>query len=168
MITYESLRKLISDEKTNRILQELPEDFFAQLNTYLKNKARMTGKEDRWELESAKSIIQDLMEIRERKILQLALYASRSGIKVDNLTPLEEQFFNSLVQNIKNFRKKRDKISEDIKLVTVAFLKDVPRFVGIDMRNYGPFSEGDVASLPEENAKLLVEKEMTKEIKTED
>lgn len=164
MITYEALRKLISNEKSNRILQELPNDFFIQVNNYLKNKAQMTGKEDRWELESAKNIIQDLMNIRERKILQLALYASKSGIKVNNLTPVEKEFFDSLVNLIKDFRKKREKVSEE-KTIMVAFLKNVPKFIGIDMKTYGPFSEGDVASLPEENAKLLIEKGLSKEIK---
>ncbi|MEM2542460.1 MAG: hypothetical protein QXR35_03235 [Candidatus Korarchaeum sp.] len=41
------------------------------------------------------------------------------------------------------------------KLVLVTFKTQVPRFVGVDMRVYGPFSEGDVALVPEENAEAL-------------
>lgn len=41
------------------------------------------------------------------------------------------------------------------KLALVTFKTRVPRFVGVDMRVYGPFSEGDVALIPEENAEAL-------------
>ena len=37
----------------------------------------------------------------------------------------------------------------------VTFKTQVPKFVGVDMRVYGPFSEGDVALIPEENARAL-------------
>jgi hypothetical protein len=37
----------------------------------------------------------------------------------------------------------------------VTFKTQVPKFVGVDMRVYGPFSEGDIALIPEENAQAL-------------
>jgi DNA replication factor GINS len=40
----------------------------------------------------------------------------------------------------------------------VAFLQDIPQFVGIDMGCYGPYRAGDIATVPEENAKVLIEK----------
>lgn len=44
------------------------------------------------------------------------------------------------------------------KLALVTFKTQVPRFVGVDMRVYGPFSEGDLALIPEENAEALKQK----------
>ncbi len=41
------------------------------------------------------------------------------------------------------------------RLVLVTFKNQVPRFVGVDMKIYGPFSEGDLALIPEENAEAL-------------
>ncbi|MDW8035800.1 MAG: hypothetical protein RMI85_05050 [Candidatus Korarchaeum sp.] len=41
------------------------------------------------------------------------------------------------------------------KLTLVTFKTRVPKFVGVDMRVYGPFSEGDLAFIPEENAEAL-------------
>lgn len=41
------------------------------------------------------------------------------------------------------------------RLALVTFKTHVPRFVGVDMKVYGPFSEGDVALIPEENAEAL-------------
>ncbi|HLN89550.1 MAG TPA: hypothetical protein VK253_05745 [Candidatus Binatia bacterium] len=39
---------------------------------------------------------------------------------------------------------------------TVRFLKNIPAIMGADMKSYGPFSVEDVASLPSQNAQILV------------
>ena len=41
--------------------------------------------------------------------------------------------------------------------VLVRFLKPMESFVGVDMNKYGPFREEDVASLPLENARSIVD-----------
>ena len=43
------------------------------------------------------------------------------------------------------------------KQVLVRFLKPIESFVGVDMNKYGPFREEDVASLPLENARSIVD-----------
>jgi DNA replication initiation complex subunit (GINS family) len=43
-----------------------------------------------------------------------------------------------------------------INYVLVRFLKKTPPLVGIDLLNYGPFEEEDIANLPEKNAKILI------------
>ena len=47
-----------------------------------------------------------------------------------------------------------------VKKVRVKFLVDVPEFVGIDLREYGPFSKGEIAEIPEENANVLIERKV--------
>jgi hypothetical protein len=42
------------------------------------------------------------------------------------------------------------------KRVTLRFTKNIPAIMGTDMKSYGPFQVEDVASLPVENAKVLV------------
>lgn len=42
------------------------------------------------------------------------------------------------------------------KRVALRFLKNIPNIIGADMKTYGPFKVEDVASLPIENAKMLV------------
>ncbi len=42
-----------------------------------------------------------------------------------------------------------------VKLLLVVFKEDVPKFVGEDLKVYGPFSKGDVAWIPEGNVKIL-------------
>ena len=40
--------------------------------------------------------------------------------------------------------------------ILVRFLKKTPALVGIDLLNYGPFEKENIASLPYENAKILL------------
>jgi DNA replication factor GINS len=42
------------------------------------------------------------------------------------------------------------------KRLTLRFSKGIPAIMGADMKSYGPFAAEDVASLPAENAKILV------------
>ena len=42
------------------------------------------------------------------------------------------------------------------KRVPLRFVKATPSIIGMDMKTYGPFKVEDVASLPAENAKMLV------------
>jgi DNA replication factor GINS len=42
------------------------------------------------------------------------------------------------------------------KRATIRFLKSIPAIMGADMKSYGPFVAEDVASLPPQNAQILV------------
>lgn len=59
--------------------------------------------------------------------------------------------------------KGRPKVLESIsarmrsKQIVVRFLKPTEAFVGVDMSKYGPFQPEDVASLPFENARSIIE-----------
>jgi len=54
------------------------------------------------------------------------------------------------------------KEKKDTKLVR--FLNAVPKFVGKELEEYGPFEEEDIASLPAEIATVLINKERVEEI----
>ena len=47
----------------------------------------------------------------------------------------------------------------------IVFKEDVPSFVGSDMRPYGPFKKGDIAKVPDENTKVLLERGVVEEFK---
>ncbi|MFW9971100.1 MAG: hypothetical protein ACFFDF_12975 [Candidatus Odinarchaeota archaeon] len=53
-----------------------------------------------------------------------------------------------------NTKKKSEK--EKINYILVRFLKKTPPLVGVDLINYGPFEEEDIANLPQKNAKILI------------
>jgi len=161
MLTYEAIRKIVVEERASQKLVALPDDFFSKVNEYLKRKQQIADtKEDSWELASAKRVLQDLLEIRERKILNLALYSIRSGTDPKNMIPEEREFFEKISAHMKEFQSSKKGLIEGRteKTESLAFLEDVPAFVGTDMQTYGPFKKGDVATLPESAAKILVDK----------
>lgn len=47
----------------------------------------------------------------------------------------------------------------------IVFKEDVSSFVGSDMRLYGPFKKGDIAKVPDENMKVLLERGIVEEFK---
>ena len=47
----------------------------------------------------------------------------------------------------------------------IVFKEDVPSFMGADMRQYGPFKKGDIAKVPDENMKVLLERGIVEEFK---
>jgi len=48
--------------------------------------------------------------------------------------------------------------------MVVRFVQEVPAIIGVDMKTYGPFKPEDIATLPAENAKILIKKGLAVEI----
>ncbi|MFQ5648228.1 MAG: hypothetical protein ACE5FW_03240 [Candidatus Aenigmatarchaeota archaeon] len=166
MLTYETLMGILGKEKTSNKLIDLPADFFTQAKAYLDKKEKLKTKADHWELDSAKRILQDLVELRERKIINHALFFVRSGAKPENMAEEELQFFSRLVEVIQGWQDKKKDLLEakqEPKGI-VAMLEAVDKFVGMDMKAYGPFKAGDISTLPKENAELLIKKGLAKEM----
>jgi DNA replication factor GINS len=169
MLTYEIIRECVIKEKNSTKLVELPENFFQEIKTYLESKERISeGKEDLWELDNSKRMLQDLLDARESKLVKLALVFVRAGVTPGSIMPEEKTFFDSMVQSIKSFEQARTETLEGPKekMKTVAMIEEVPKFVGVNMKNYGPFRKGDIARVPEDNSQLLVSKGMARLIES--
>ena len=161
MLTRETIEKMVQKERGIRTLCALPENFFESAKTYLLRKEKVAkGKDDTWEMEWAKRTIQDLLDIREGKIMAQAIINVKAGIQPENITHVEKEFYNSIISNILEFHKRQNSMleAEEEKLATIAMLEDVQEFVCVNMQSAGPFKKGDVANIPELNAKLLVKK----------
>ena len=55
-------------------------------------------------------------------------------------------------------------VGQEHKRAVLRFLKDVPAIIGADMKTYGPFKVEDVASLPIENAKVLIKQGLAEKV----
>jgi len=134
-------------------------------------------------------IITELYEKRENKILQLALINSRTKAenKIPEMLKEEKELYKSILNDLSKFRKdilhniletKEPEISKSEKpkeikrpqkpensTKLIRFLNELPKFVGTDLKVYGPFDKEDVAHLPKEIANLLIKKEKAEEIK---
>jgi DNA replication initiation complex subunit (GINS family) len=160
MLTFETLSKIAREEKASPSLTRLPEDFFESVSSYIYKKTQVNEGNDNWELENAKMVLSDIIRMRERKILLSAFSFADSGAEPANLAPDEKSLFDQAASLIMNFRTGRKKVLEPghERKSMIAFLEDVPQFVGTDMSNYGPFAKGDIANLPDDVTKLLIEK----------
>jgi DNA replication initiation complex subunit (GINS family) len=171
-ITYELIRKIQREEEKQPKLTKLPDDFYSKVGNYLIQKRRMSAtksdRKDAFEVKNVERLIEDIFSRRERKILNHAIIAARTGIVTENLTEEESNFHFQILQSLKERRMNiLKKVLEQMetKEGMVVFKQESPAFVGSDMLNYGPFKEGDVAKIPEDNKKLLIEKGLVEEIK---
>ncbi|MBI2498937.1 hypothetical protein HYV88_01705 [Candidatus Woesearchaeota archaeon] len=196
-ITYETIYELLRKEKYETELQPLPQTFFNNVIEYLTEKqtilesqkaqdsifskeSEKTGKQ----IQNVKRILKELYEKRENKIIQLALFSSRTNLSHEykNMLPEEQEFFNSILRLLDSYRTGILDNILDLKLPTLSLPKDiktenketsklirfihpVPKFVGEDLKIYGPFSEEDIANIPTRAAQILITKKRAYEIK---
>ena len=170
-ITFELIRKIQLDEQKATTLTRLPTNFFNAVSNYLEQKKKLVAGDDRkgaLEMKSIERLIEDIFNRRERKILNAAIIAARSGLPPENLGEEEKPFYNSIVALVKNRRGDLLKsllTSKTEILPMVVFKEDISEFLGIDEKTYGPFKKGDTATLPEENMKILLERGIIEEVR---
>lgn len=169
MLTFEKIRDLERGERESRKMQKLPENFFNELRDYMHRKQKMNKASDILELENVKNTIKRLFELRERKLVELALSSLRTGLPVENLTKREEEIFSTIVEMLKNFEKEIfDELSkpvEEKKEILFKVKKTLPQFIGPDMKSY-ELKENDIVSLPKPLSDLLLKEGVIEEIKS--
>ena len=122
-----------------------------------------------------------LIELRTRKVLEISNgNFSSTPLSTDDYSKLtdEEKYIfeeerkvlqrkdlikQSLIDgNVNNL----DSISRIIrsKMIIIRFMESTDQFMGVDMAKYGPFIKEDVAILPFENARSLIERKVAVEI----
>ena len=147
------------------------------------------------QLENIYKIVKELYERREKKIISLATDKSRTRsnlIDASGLLKEEKVFFDALTNMLDNYReailfavlnekmpfmqsldekKPAELFRSAIELKKpkrlVRFTSHVPKFVGPELEEYGPFEEEDIANLPVEIADVLINKAKAEEIKEE-
>ena len=175
VISFEYLRKVLNEEKKSQNLTKIPEDFYETVRMYIESKKKLAKeRKDEIELRNIERIVENIFNLRERKIVNFAIMAARAGVQPSNLTSEEKQFFQKILDVVNERRKILDSIKSalegEVKKeidILVVFKQDFPAFVGIDGQTYGPFKKGDIARLPEENRKILVSKGVVEEFKVE-
>ena len=175
MITYKDIYEAAKKERYSEKLQPIPKNFVKEVSKYLKDKKAAASKEDdvfsdvllktKKQLENAVTLFQELLRRRRKKILNLVLIASETGIsKLDfnNMLLVEKNLFEEIMKNIKGSDKKlnemlhsgNDEETQDNMLVV--FLEDVNEFNSPNGEKYGPYSVGDFSNLPKEVAQIFL------------
>ena len=147
------------------------------------------------QLENIKKILIDLYGRREKKISGLALDKSKTKstiVDTNTLLKEEKQFFDDLIKLFDRYRhgilfnildgklpiveekkethqveapEKEKEVKKNKKMIR--FTNAVPKFVGEELEEYGPFEEEDIANLPIKIADLLVSKGRAEEINSD-
>jgi DNA replication initiation complex subunit (GINS family) len=191
IITYEILYDILRREKSRQELQKLDNNFFDDINKYirdkkailedLKSKSSIFAKKEiektEKELVNIKKIVKEIYDKRESKILQLALSSAVTNKAQDssNLLNEEKLIFDNLIRFLKESREsllndllddEKPKVikSEQESIKTVRILQPIPIFIGDDLNEYGPFEEEYIVSLPVKVAELLIKKGKAEEI----
>jgi DNA replication initiation complex subunit (GINS family) len=180
---YEALYGAWLREKENEELQKLPEEFYAEISEYIKRirresrmlesksvKARLMAQE----LSNAERIARELVSLRFEKLVK----QTSSGVvpREETLTSKEREIALELSPSFEKFQ---EVLKDSTREETMAsgektrqtrrllrFLKEVPAIVGSDLKMYGPFAAEDVATLPAENARVLVKHGAAMEVET--
>ena len=192
VITYEMLYDILRRERTRQEIQKLDNNLFEDINKYIIEKTKILAdlktkssifaqkeieKTDK-QLNNIKKIVKEIYDKRESKILQLALSSAKTDKIQDNqsLLPEEKPIFDDLNKILKENRERllNKILEEDIKpkvirsgqesIKLVRILNPIPKFIGDDLNEYGPFEEEYIASLPIRIAELLIKNHRAEEI----
>jgi DNA replication factor GINS len=178
---YSQLYEIWKQELEDPELVKLPPDFYAgivECVKKLKEESRMLDKRMvkanilRKEMQNMKRMVRQLVWVRYGKIVNKA--AKGEDVSQEILTVEEEQIYGKIspmAETVSNFASEilqghEPSATVDLKhkRVTLRLLKDVPAIVGADMKTYGPFKTEDVASLPVENARILVKQNLAEKV----
>jgi DNA replication factor GINS len=170
---YDELYKVWKKEKEISEIQGLPKNFYARIADYIKKMKEENRMLDRkttkaklldHEFKNVKIMVGELFLVRYRKFREKALV--RETIARTVLTEEEEKLYREVLSiteayqafskdilrgqlaNIKRWGKKS--------VVVLRFIQEIPALVGSDMKTYGPFEPEDIATLPLENARILI------------
>jgi len=175
MITYNDIYEAARKERYSEQLQPLPKKFVLDVSDYLKDKKQLALKEDdsfsdmiaktKKQLENANTLFKELIIRRRKKILKLVLIAAETGISkqdFENMLDFEKTLFEEFMKCVDASDKKlneqlKGKRQESLKNGLILFLKDVEELVDLEGKKIGPFTRGQMANLPKEISKILVD-----------
>lgn len=104
VLTFDELRKAQSTERDKDTLQELSEDFFDRARNYLDLKKDAGNYVENKEYRNAKHVLEDIIDRRQKKIVNLAVLSVKSNMNVDNLLRREEELFNTVKEYVADHR----------------------------------------------------------------
>lgn len=188
-MSYEKLFETLRQEKNHPALQKLPPTFFSDVSLYIHQQVQLVNQADASpfaakereqaakRLANARKMLRMIYDLREKKILNLAVNKSRTASSIIDTGGLHEQetmLFRSVVDILDATRssllegllegvlpsKKKGKSSG---LILVRFLDTIDQQT-IDGISYGPFSEEEIGNIPSVLAQQLIDKNKAQRI----
>jgi len=175
MITYNDIYEAARKERYSEQLQSIPKNFINEFSKYLKEKKELINNSEDFsdnvikikkQLENAMTLFKELIIRRRKKLLNLVLIATETGISkqdFENMLSIEKELFEELMRCMDSSDKKLESGlnngngEKEQKNDLILFLNDIDEFIGIDGESMGPYKKGQIANIPKEIAKILVE-----------
>jgi DNA replication initiation complex subunit (GINS family) len=155
---YKKIMEFWMNERQLQDLQKPPPGFKEGVDRYLEDLGKMeNGVVTRLkiaEAERVKSILDEISALRREKICRL--------ISMGKLP--EDVLFGEETDLVKPAKEPEKQKADGAKKILVRLLRDVPSFVGADLKTYGPLKSEDVVLLPAQNAESLVKRGIASEI----
>jgi DNA replication initiation complex subunit (GINS family) len=170
-----TLQKSLEQELTSESMSKLDPDLYAAVAVRIKEIRESMGNGDSAlvnslldrEIRLFYMMADDLLKTRVRKFLERAML----GANEISLTPEERYIVEPMYDSVKRLLRIREALHEghpsvleessdsySVKYVAVRFLEQAPKIAGVDMKSYGPYHPEDLAVIPMDNAKGLLEK----------
>ena len=175
-IDFDEMRRIHRLEKNTSKLVEVEDDFIDSLEAFIEEEKKNYlaslknfSASDARAFTNLKRVVEEVFLLREKKILNKALIASHTGeVDETKMAKQEKEIYDKMLKVLNEHSALYKDLfgeHEQAKVLTqVEILKDVPTFVGTDMKEYGPFSKGDKVELPKKVSKLFITRKIAKEI----
>lgn len=180
-ISINMLYSIVQREVENDSIQELHSELFIDI-------AEFIGNLKKQEFDNIENKIKNALVDMTTELVTLLLkvrleknFRNSNNIDFANILDIEKYILDSqeelqirteaILSAILNGQSKfLDSISSahKVKSVAVRFLKEVDEFVGADFEKYGPFKAQDLATIPYNNAQILISKEIATKIRLND
>lgn len=183
------LRELLEAELSSIELTELDDDFYKEFDSLIKalklsaesSRERGESVEERLylaQLKIAERLMREIIKIRLHKIVDLAVEGVpgeltaeekkifavlRAFIEREELPEVGEEFGSEEFEVIQQEEEKYPR--REAPRAAYIITTELPTILGPDLREYGPFKAWDMAVLPEEIGKVLVEREVAFKVK---
>ena len=172
--SFEALRKVQLQEKHESAISALDDDFFVKYRSLIDAQRDRLRKDFSLDaatsLENLRRLLSEVARKREQKLFLKALRDFHAGqVGGEGLSREERELYNSLIRLLSEYEaaviKAEQSASPQAQKAErkVRFTTDVPAFVGSSGASLGPFASGSVASLPADDAELLIEQGVVSE-----
>ncbi|MBE0513149.1 hypothetical protein IBX38_08880 [Candidatus Bathyarchaeota archaeon] len=178
---YDELYEAWKKEKENVEIQGLPKNFYAKIADYVKKireERRMLDEKTtkakllKREFKNVNNMAKELFQLRYKKLREKSLAGETVPREVlteeeeklhGEILPLAEAY-QTFLKDILHGRLSHIEKEEKPKKILLRFVQEIPAIVGSDMKTYGPFEPEDIATLPSENARILIKQGVAVEV----
>ncbi len=158
-LSYSKLIDIWVEELTSPNLTDLPDQFYRMADSFIADLRKEANIQEgilKIMLTRQAEICEELVdEISKLRALKKFVLLMSKNLPMESIPESERKHLRSIFEHRKGLLRSEGGGPD---LVQVIFKKSIPSIVGIDLRVYGPFRDGDVALIPRKNAVALESK----------